>query len=405
MRSILTLLLILTFCVIRQGHASGPAFTRINAAAESAETAYTNPAGMTRFDQKTTSVGVTFFNSFKEFEVDDSRTTTSGGDPDSGDPVLIPAYYTIIPIDEKWRFGFAANITGGFGADSGSSWAGRYYSDSFTLAFIGLTPSIAYPINEKLSLGFSVPVTLSHTETTSRINSPVPGAPDGKLEVENTEASYSFAFSSLYEFSGKTRAALTYRSEVDFDSEPDIKIKRSSLPADAIDRIEDAINTLEVTYNLPQSLGLGLFHELDNGWQITADAVWVDFSEFGVTELSIVGQTVVAPDSNFNDIYAFSVGAQLPVKGDTIWRIGALYMTAPVDDKDRTFSFALDRVYGFGVGMQKELTSGNAYNFNVNLLDTGKGPIDTGDDPVRGRVVGESKNHYAIAMDFSFHWR
>lgn len=403
MRYILVLFVVLTVCTNQRGYAVGPAYSRLNATAESAETAYTNPAGMTRFDQKTTSVDVTFINSFKEFEVDESRTTTSGGGTESGDPVLIPAYYTIRPINEKWRLGFAANLTGGFGADNGSSWAGRYYSNEFSLAFISLTPSVAYPVNDKLSLGFSVPVTISNSLTTSLINNPGPS--DGVLEVESTEAAYSFTLSSLYEFSEKTRAAFIYRAEVDFDTDPDVEIKRSSLPDNVIDNIENVIDSLEFNSNQPQSVGLGLFHELDNGWQITVDSVWIDFSEFGVTEISIVGQTVVAPESDFNDIYAFSVGAQLPVKGDTTWRIGALYVSEAVDDEDRTFSFALDRIYGIGVGMHKELGDGNAYNFNVNLLDTGKGPIDTGDDPVRGRVAGESKNHYAISLDYSYYWR
>lgn len=44
-------------------------------------------------------------------------------------------------------------------------------------------------------------------------------------------------------------------------------------------------------------------------------------------------------------------------------------------------------------------------DLNFNLIDTGEGPIDTGSDPVRGRVAGESDNHYAITIDFSFHWR
>ena len=405
MRRLAALSLVLVFCTCQRSYAYGPAFSRLYAAADSAEIASSNPAAMTRFDQSTTSLGLTFYNSFKEFEVDESRTTTSGGDPDSGSPIFIPAYYTIRPMGEKWRFGFSANATGGFGSENGSSWAGRYYSNEFSLAFIGLSPSLAYPVNDKLSLGFSVPVTISHSETTSVINSPIPGADDGKLEVEYTEASHSYVFSSLYEFSEKTRAAFIYRSEVDFDSDPDVDIKRYSLPSDVINRIEDAIDTLEVSIKQPQSISLGLFHQLDNGWQLTADALWVDFSEFGVTEISIVGQTVVAPDSNFKDIYVFSVGAQLPVEGDTIWRIGALYVSPAVDDEDRTFSFALDRVYGVGVGLQRELSGGNAYSFNLNLLDTGKAPVDTGDDPVRGRVAGENKNHYSISLDYAFHWR
>ena len=103
----------------------------MNAAAESAETAYANPAGMTRFDEKTTSVSAVFFNSFSEFEVDESRSTITGDTNGASDPLLIPSYYHIRPLDDKWRFGFSANVSAGFGADNGSSWAGRYYNNEF----------------------------------------------------------------------------------------------------------------------------------------------------------------------------------------------------------------------------------------------------------------------------------
>ncbi|TNF91681.1 MAG: hypothetical protein EP300_00145, partial [Gammaproteobacteria bacterium] len=181
MRLIFSLVLMLALFAAGRAYAFGPGYTRINAAAESAETAYTNPAGMTRFDKKTTSAGATLIKSFKEFDVDESRTTVSGGDPGDSDPVLVPSYYHIRPLKDDWRFGFAANLAAGFGSDNGSSWAGRYYSDEFTLAFISLTPSIAYPVTDKFSFGVAIPITISNSVTTSRINSPVPGAPDGKL--------------------------------------------------------------------------------------------------------------------------------------------------------------------------------------------------------------------------------
>ena len=102
------MLLIIT-STSQYAHAFGPGYTRVHAVAESAETAYANPAGMTRFDQSTTSVGATFIKSFKEFNVDESRSTISGGNPGDSDPLLVPSYYHIRPLDEKWRFGFAAN--------------------------------------------------------------------------------------------------------------------------------------------------------------------------------------------------------------------------------------------------------------------------------------------------------
>lgn len=112
----------------------------------------------------------------------------------------------------------------------------------------------------------------------------------------------------------KLKICLGDEAETDYATDPDVEIKRYSLSANVIDNIEDAIDSLGNNSNLPQSVSFGLFHELDNGWQITVDAVWVDYSEFGITEISVVGQEVVAPDSNSNGIYALSVGAQMLVK-------------------------------------------------------------------------------------------
>ena len=111
------------------------------------------------------------------------------------------------------------------------------------------------------------------------------------------------------------------------------------------------------------------------------------------------------PDTGFDDIYAVSLGLQFPAQGGRAWRIGALAVNQAVDDEDRSFSFALDRIYVVGVGFQQGLANGNAYHLNVNLLDTGESPIDTGDDPARGRVAGKFKNHYAITVDYSYYWR
>lgn len=40
------------------------------------------------------------------------------------------------------------------------------------------------------------------------------------------------------------------------------------------------------------------------------------------------------------------------------------------------------------------------YDINVNLLDMGKGKVDTGIHDPGGRVVGEKNNPYALAIDF-----
>jgi len=79
-------------------HAGGPAFTRLIAPAETAQTAYMNPAGMTRLKNPMLTGQLILGNSFSDFQVADSRTTNTGGDPRSPTPFVVPSVYYVRPL-------------------------------------------------------------------------------------------------------------------------------------------------------------------------------------------------------------------------------------------------------------------------------------------------------------------
>jgi long-chain fatty acid transport protein len=134
--------------------ASSPANTGLFATANTAETAYLNPAGMTRLEGSHKTLQGILVYSFAEFEVDKDLTSVAGGNPDSDNtPIIIPGFYYTRQLNEEWWFGFSANIPSGFGSSYGDDWAGRYYSDEFTLVYVGMNPALAYRVNDKWSLG------------------------------------------------------------------------------------------------------------------------------------------------------------------------------------------------------------------------------------------------------------
>ena len=140
----------------------------------------------------------------------------------------------------------------------------------------------------------------------------------------------------------------------------------------------------------------------------SVDAMWVEFSWFGLTEIGIKDQEIDVPEGNFNDIWAFTVGLEFPLTERMQGRVGALYMEQPVDDEDRTLSFALDEVHGAGFGVVYSRSNGDLMDINLSLLDTGDAPIDTGEDTAtsdRGRVVGESDSPYVMTLEISYHWK
>lgn len=59
-------------------HAGGPAFTGIFASADSAETVYNNPAGMTRLDSTEMTGQAILVVPLSQFEVDEELTTETG---------------------------------------------------------------------------------------------------------------------------------------------------------------------------------------------------------------------------------------------------------------------------------------------------------------------------------------
>ena len=406
-----TSLLSLAFCALVVGtsnaHAAGPAFTRLFAVADGADTAAYSPAGMTRLNESQLATQLIVGQSFAEFKVDESRTTTDGGDPRDADPVVVPAVYYVRPFAEDWRLGLSVNVPSGFGAGNGPNWAGRYYSDQFSLVFVSANATVAYPITDKLSLGGGLSVMYSTSEDTTQVSNPGPGAGDAKLEVEADGAAVGYIASVLYEWSDRTRFAAAWHSEVETDEDVDVELKRSTLPPPIVDAINRAGDDVDATIRTPQLVNLGAYHEFGNGWSATVDAIWVEFSRFGLTELSVHDEELNEADMNFQDFWIVTAGFAFPITDRLEGRVGAMYMEQPVDDDDRTFSFALDEVYGAGIGFRYDRRNKDSIEVNLTVVNTGDAPVDTGVETVlspRGRVVGEDDDPYAVALEFTYHW-
>ena len=385
--------------------ASSPANTGLFATANTAETAYLNPAGMTRLEGSHKTLQGILVYSFAEFEVDKDQTSVEGGNPDSDNsPIIIPGIYYTRQLNEEWWFGISANIPSGFGSSYGDDWAGRYYSDEFTLVYVGLNPSLAYRLNDKWSLGLGANINYTYSLSENSVNTADPNAPDGRAEFEGDGVAVGGSISALYEFNDRTRLGVIYSSEVSTDVDGELKVSGASLPSQ-IAPVGTGGNKVDVTVEniLPQRVQLGLYHELDSGNYLTMDGVWIDFSKFSSGAVTVQDTVEVQPDGIYNDIWAVNAGYGMPLGGGKTLKFGALYVSNAVDDEDRTLSLRLDSIWGVGTGMTFEKGE-SLVDVNFNLYYLGKAPVDTGFNPVQGRVVGETSNPWAVAFDVAWHW-
>ena len=106
--------------------AKRPGFSGLTALADSPDTAFWNPAGITRVPESLELQLVTAYSN-ADFEVEEA--TFAGGDPHKQDTInFIPGVYYVNPLNDKWVYSLSVNVPSGFGSDYGTSWSGRYLS-------------------------------------------------------------------------------------------------------------------------------------------------------------------------------------------------------------------------------------------------------------------------------------
>lgn len=382
--------------------AAGPGFSRIFATADSAETAFTNPAGMTRLERDTTQVSILVAQDFSQFRLDEDLTTVEGGDPRNPDPAVVPSLYHVRDLTDDIKLGLTLNVPSGFGATDGPYWSGRYHSDSFSLVFLATTATLGYRVNDWLAVGGGISATYSDSRSKTAVNNL--GSPDdGILTTKASGVGFSGTLGVLVDITEQTSLGLFWRSESETDEDVDLALKRSNLPQNIIDDVNAA--DVEIELRVPQVAGVGLAHDFGGDWEVTADALWVEFSRFGLDSLSIEDDELTPANTAFKDFWVVSTGLQFPLSDTLLGQVGAFWVQQPVKDSERTFGFALDEAWGVGFGVEIDRGYDESMELSMNIIRTSDSPIDTGPASAlgtRGRVAGDFQNRFAITLEFDY---
>ncbi|TRX58113.1 OmpP1/FadL family transporter [Thalassomonas sp. M1454] len=402
-RNLISLALATSFILSAPVLAGSPAQTGFFAQADGAGTSATNPAGMTRLKGTHHELHAIVALGLSSVEVNQDQSTYDGGDPDSDYlPVVVPGYYYVTELNEDWRFGFSANIPSGVGADNGNKWAGRYYSDEFSLIYIAATPAIAYKVNDNLSLGAAISFTYNYSSSTSAVKNTGPDSADGKLEYEAGALAINTSVSMLYEFNQYTRIGLVYGTEGSADLEGDLEF--SGLDANREEQLANLQDgEFEVENIIPQRVQFGLYHETEQGDFFTFDTVWADFSEFGSGDVSINESDTISVTSNYKDVWFMSLGYGWQAEDNLTYKVGVMHVTSGIDDEYRSLSMPIDELWGVGAGFTLD-EGENKWDVNFNIYKQGDAKVDTGPSLSRGRVVTKRDTPYALALDIAYHW-
>lgn len=211
--------------------ALGTASAGASAGTDGASTAIHNPAAMTRLDEHQLAVGSALAFSFVEFDPDSGTPVagSDGGNQGGFLPIFSGQY--VHKRSDRWRLGLAFVSISCAVLDPDDDWVGRNEITESSLLTMSALPTIAYRVNDWLSVGAGP--TLTYGRLTYELRAPLPGP--GGLEApvkldEIDDFAPGAVVAVLVELSPQLRFGLTYNSEVEFDLSGDIELPLGITP-------------------------------------------------------------------------------------------------------------------------------------------------------------------------------
>lgn len=348
----------------QNGAGTGNAFAGAAAAAEDASTVFFNPAGMLLLPQgHNVTVAATVLDRSVDFT---NRGTTAvptfalGNDGgDGGGMSVIPVGYWSYSISPSLAVGVGVGPTFGNKTEFDENFIGRFSGYFAEIKQINVNPSIAYRVNDVVSLGFGI--NFAKNETEFRQMAILGAGIQREAHLKGDDTAMGWNAGALFQVSPSTRLGVTYRSKIKFDLEG-----KQTIPG-----VLDA--DIEAELETPDSASFALHHQINDKWDLLADLTWTGWSS--IDQIRVEGGTNPVLDYNFKDTWRVGVGAGYQMNDKWKLRFGVAWDEAPVRSAaDRTMTLPdSDRTW---------LALGARYTLNKNAsIDIGYAHIFFKDAP------------------------
>jgi long-chain fatty acid transport protein len=345
------------FALIEQNASGlGNAYAGAAAVAQDASTVYFNPAGLSLLPDSQVVLAAHAIKPRAEFSGTVSPAVGGGDGGDAGDWAFVPSLYYAHRLTPAIHLGIGINAPFGLKTEYDDDWMGRYQALKSEVKTINVNPSIAWKINDQVSIGAGFSYQRIEATLTNDISPLVPGS---HMKVEGDDYGWGYNLGLLWQAGKDTRVGLAYRSEVDYTLDGTLKAN-AVLPS----------GDVEADVTLPASASLSLFHKLSPSVDILADVTWTGWSSFD--ELAVVYTQLPVPlpptPENWDDILRYSLGATWHMDDKLSLRAGLAYDEAPVSDKYRTPRIPDGARTWVAIGGQYRLSKQGALDFGYAHL-------------------------------------
>ncbi|MBK5554219.1 outer membrane protein transport protein [Pseudomonas sp. TH03] len=342
---------------------AGTAYAGRSSSALDASTIFGNPAGLTKLKRTEISGGAAVVS--VSDDISDAQSSASGTNKGDSVPLgVVPFAYMSTPLDDRFSIGLGLYAPSGLINDYESSFQGRYHGSYSTTKEITLQPTIAYRINDYVSIGGGPTVNhfnakLQNYLATGALNN----GQDTLVTIKGDDTALGYNLGLLVDLSDATSWGINYHSKVSYHLKGHTEISGSPavLP---LDGNYDA----KIDLVMPESVDTSITHHFNDRWTGYLGATWKRWSRLDKFEainsgVSPVGQSIglgqVGEPLNWHDTWSGAVGASYQLTSQWLMRAGYAYDPAPVGNADRSVRIP--------VGNRQAVTLGGAYSPNSDL--------------------------------------
>ncbi|WP_394129829.1 OmpP1/FadL family transporter [Shewanella maritima] len=377
--------------------------------ADNASVLARNPAAMALFDSKALSVGATYAD--VNVEINDVEYAGGlvpvGSLDDAASGKVIPNFYYISPINDKFAYGVAAFTNYGTGTDLTPLTKVEGIQTPIDLlgntevVTINFNASVSYRINDSLSLGLGLDIIKGTGELTRNGNvslpDPIGAVPVNLVDVDADGWAFGGIVGLAYEVNENHRFGLSYRFSPEMKASGDIMYNPGLVAPQNFSDIEIPMA------DIAQFAG---FHQLTDKFAVHYTAQWTQWSSFD--NISVTGghdllDQAILKEYNWEDSWFLSIGATYDINENWTVRAGFAkdqgvvgeVSSLSIPDSDRTW---------YSAGLTYSFDKHHSVDFGYTLVQGEKVHVIE-ESAIVGPVSAYTKsgaNYFALQYNYNF---
>jgi long-chain fatty acid transport protein len=339
-----------------------------------ASTSFYNPAAMVYLPSSEFMLGSQVILPYTNFSKSSRTTFTGDNGGNAGSLTPGVALYYVMDVSPKLKLGLSFTTPYGGNLNYTDGWVGRYFVQDILFYTLNLNPSIAYLVNNWLSVAAGVAVEYANLNETLAL--PITGEPDGQANIKADNFSPGMNLGALITPTPSTKIGIAFRSRITHNLRGNTTFLRiGTTPSTSTSMV------------MPQNLTISLDQGIGEKFNLLADVAWTRWSAMKDNVLHVDSYSITVP-LNWIDTYRVGLGGQYHVTPDFMFQAGGSFDSSPTSASHRLPDLPMDRQIRLGAGIVYDIIKAAQLGFSYEYVNLGNANI------VRNTSIGNLVGSY-----------